>query len=68
MLRCLLVFMIAKKKEILLANAGHEPPLIYSKDGKFSNHTEAGPPLGIMPKIKYNETRLMGKNRSLSLI
>ena len=30
--------------------------MIYSKDGKFSNHTEAGPPLGIMPKIKYNET------------
>jgi len=46
----------SKKKEMLLANAGHEPPLIYSKDGKFSNHTEAGPPLGIMPKIKYNET------------
>ena len=46
----------SKKKEMLLANAGHEPPLIYSKNGKFSNHTEAGPPLGIMPKIKYNET------------
>ena len=48
----------SKKKELLLANAGHEPPLIYSKDGKFSNYTEAGPPLGIMPKIKYKETTL----------
>ena len=46
----------SNKKEILLANAGHEPPLIYLKDGNFSNYSEAGPPLGIMPKIKYNET------------
>ena len=48
----------SNKKEILLANAGHEPPLIYSKDGNFSNYSEAGPPLGIMPKIKYKETTL----------
>ena len=48
----------SNKKELLLANAGHEPPLIYSKDEKFSNYTEAGPPLGIMPKIKYKETTL----------
>ena len=40
----------SNKKELLLANAGHEPPLIYSKDGKFLNYTEAGPPLGIMSK------------------
>ena len=38
----------SNKKEILLSNAGHEPPLIFSKDGKFSNYTEAGPPLGII--------------------
>ena len=38
----------SKKKELLLANAGHEPPIIFSKDGKFLNYTEAGPPLGIM--------------------
>ena len=48
----------SNKKELLLSNAGHEPPLIYSKDGKFSNYTEAGPPLGIMPKIKYKETTI----------
>ena len=48
----------SNKKEILLANAGHEPPLIYLKDGNFSNYSEAGPPLGIMPKIKYKETTL----------
>ena len=48
----------SNKKELLLSNAGHEPPLIYTKDGKFSDYTEAGPPLGIMPKIKYKETTL----------
>ena len=55
----------SNKKEILLANAGHEPPLIYSKDGKFSNYTEAGPPLGIMPKIKYKETTLKFSESSM---
>ena len=53
------------KKELLLSNAGHEPPLIYSKDKKFSNFTEAGPPLGIMPKIKYKETKLKFDNSSM---
>ena len=55
----------SEKKELLLANAGHEPPLIYSKDGNFSNYTEAGPPLGIMSKIKYKETILKFSNSSM---
>ena len=55
----------SSKKEILLANAGHEPPLIYLKDGNFSNYTEAGPPLGIMPKIKYKETTLKFSESSM---
>jgi len=45
----------SNKKEMLLASAGHEPPIILSKDGSFTNYTEAGPPLGIMPKTKYTE-------------
>ena len=45
----------SNKKEMLLASAGHEPPIILSKDGSFTNYTEAGPPLGIMPKTKYSE-------------
>jgi len=55
----------SSKKELLLANAGHEPPLIYSRDGKFSNYSEAGPPLGIMSKIKYKETILSFKESSM---
>ena len=45
----------SNKKELLLSSAGHEPPIIFSKDGSFSNYSEAGPPLGIMPKTKYME-------------
>ena len=55
----------SNKKKLSLANAGHEPPLILSKEGKFSNFTEAGPPLGIMSKIKYKETTLDFSNSSM---
>ena len=48
----------SNKKELLLSSAGHEPPIIFSKDGIFSNYTEAGPPLGIMPKTKYMEHKI----------
>ena len=48
----------SNKKELLLSSAGHEPPMIFSKDGSFSNYTEAGPPLGIMPKTKYMEHKI----------
>ena len=48
----------SNKKELLISNAGHEPPIIYSRDGKFSDHKEAGPPLGIMSKIVYKETTI----------
>ncbi len=45
----------SNKKEMLLSSAGHEPPIIFSKDGSFTNYSEAGPPLGIMPNTKYTE-------------
>ena len=35
----------SNKKELLLSSAGHEPPIILSKDGTFTNYNEAGPPL-----------------------
>ena len=53
------------KKELLLANAGHEPPLIFDKQQKFSNFVEADPPLGIMPKIKYKETKINFSDSSM---
>ena len=55
----------SNRKELLLSSAGHEPPLILSVDGKFSNFSEAGPPLGIMPKTKYPEHKLSFENSSM---
>tara|TARA_B100001027_G_scaffold322_1_gene169 strand:- start:231 stop:1433 length:1203 start_codon:yes stop_codon:yes gene_type:complete len=48
----------SNKKELTLANAGHEPPLIYSNDGNFSNFDEAGPPLGIAPNLNLKKVKL----------
>ena len=48
----------SNKKELTLANAGHEPPIIFDKDDKFSNFNEAGPPLGIVSKTIYKEYKI----------
>ena len=55
----------SNKKELLLSSAGHEPPLILSADGTFSNFSEAGPPLGIMTKTKYPEHTIPFENSSM---
>ena len=54
-----------QKKELLLASAGHEPPIIFSKNGSFSNYNEAGPPLGIMPNTKYTEHTIPFEDSSM---
>ena len=55
----------SNKKELLLSNAGHEPPLIFSNEGSFSSFTEAGPPLGIMPNTKYTEHKISFSESSM---
>jgi len=55
----------SNKKELLLSSAGHEPPIIFSTDGSFSNYNESGPPLGIMPKTKYEEHKISFDNSSM---
>ena len=55
----------SNKKELLLSSAGHEPPIIFSKDGSFSNYNESGPPLGIMSKTKYEEHKIPFDNSSM---
>ena len=54
-----------KKQELLLSSAGHEPPLIYSNNGTFSNFNEAGPPLGVMANTKYPEHKIPFVNSSM---
>ena len=53
------------KNELLLSNAGHEPPLIFSKDGNFKTIDEAGPPLGIAPNFKFTEQTISFKESSM---
>ena len=55
----------SNKKELLISNAGHEPPLIFSKKENFSNFEEAGPPLGIAPKYKFSEKLISFKESSM---
>jgi sigma-B regulation protein RsbU (phosphoserine phosphatase) len=52
-------------KELLLANAGHEPPIILNDKNEFSNFNEAGPPLGIIKKTKYQEYKVKFENSSM---
>ena len=51
--------------ELLLANAGHEPPIIMNDKNEFSNFNEAGPPLGIVSKTQYQEHKINIKNSSM---
>ena len=52
-------------KELLLANAGHEPPIILNDQNEFSNFNESGPPLGIVKKTKYEEYKIKFENSSM---
>ncbi len=55
----------SNKKELKMSSAGHEPPLILHKDGSFSTFEDAGPPLGVMPKTKYDESIISFDNSSI---
>lgn len=51
--------------EILLANAGHQPPLLQHADGQFEEILGESPPLGILPDIEFPETKLQLADGSL---
>ena len=51
--------------ELILSNAGHEPPIIINDKNEFSNFNEAGPPLGIVSKTQYKEHKISFKNSSM---
>ncbi|MDC1003149.1 SpoIIE family protein phosphatase [Candidatus Pelagibacter sp.] len=55
----------SNSNELLLANAGHEPPIIMDQDDNFSNFEEAGPPLGIVKKTEYKEYKINFKKSSM---
>lgn len=43
---------------LILANAGHEPPLYRDRDGAFRNFEADAPPLGIAPGMEFSEIEL----------
>jgi len=51
--------------EILLANAGHQPPMLQYADGHFEEILGQSPPLGIMPDVEFPETSFNLDNGTL---
>lgn len=51
--------------EIILANAGHQPPLLQHAAGQFEEILGQSPPLGILPDIEFPETKLQLADGSL---
>ena len=47
-----------KKDRLVLANAGHEPPLYRDRNGTFRNFEADAPPLGIAPGTEFSEIEL----------
>lgn len=41
---------------VMLANAGHQPPLLHTRDDRFIEYPAASPPLGILPNIDFPTT------------
>ena len=52
-------------KELILANAGHEPPIILNDKDEFSNFNDAGPTLGIVKKTQYQEYKIKFEKSSM---
>jgi len=47
-----------KKDRLVLANAGHEPPLYRDRNGAFRNFEADAPPLGIASGMEFSEIEL----------
>ena len=39
--------------EVVLANAGHQPPLLRHPEGRYGEVTESSPPLGVLPGVAF---------------
>jgi sigma-B regulation protein RsbU (phosphoserine phosphatase) len=44
--------------EVVLANAGHEPPILHDREGGFRDFPSASPPLGILEGIRFPDERI----------
>jgi len=57
----------SKDGALVLANAGHEPPLLHSSDGGFRDFPANAPPLGILPDATFPEFEIELEGGSLYL-
>ena len=48
-----------------LSNAGHQPPLFRRNDGKYEELVATAPPIGILPDLSFESTRIELGNSSL---
>ena len=55
------------KGEILLSNAGHQPPLYHHPDGSFEEIPANAPPIGILPATDFPATVIKMKGGCLYL-
>ncbi len=60
-------FIDINKSEILIANAGHQPPLYHHSNGKFEEISAGAPPIGILPDIEFPVERVPMVGGSLYL-
>ena len=60
-------FIDLERGEILLSNAGHQPPLYHHPDGSFEQIPANAPPLGILPATDFPVTTIKMKGGCLYL-
>ena len=60
-------FIDMDNREIVLSNAGHQPPLYHYHDGSFEEIPAQAPPLGILPFLDFPATTIPMTGGSLYL-
>lgn len=60
-------FVDLSRGEIILANAGHQPPLYHHPDGRYEEIPAQAPPIGILPEMEFPVTTLSMDGGSLYL-
>lgn len=52
---------------VVLANAGHQPPMLHKRDGAFEEFFQSSPPLGVIPGLSYPVVELSLNDGALYL-
>ena len=52
---------------VVLANAGHQPPMMHKRNGEFEEFFQSAPPLGVIPGLNYPVVELSLRDGALYL-